>query len=102
MSPLETAKLLGAVAADASNLINVPLISLAASIFQQIVQQVQLVQDQKGQALVLIDLIRTVLFAIKNKLSELEKQELGIPNLMSQNIRKLERFVVQVLGQITA
>ena len=94
MSPLETAKILGAVAADASNLINVPLISLAASIFQQIVQQVELVQDQKEQALVFIDLIGRVLLAIENKLLELEKQGLEIPESMHRNIDRLEGFVL--------
>ncbi len=94
MSPLEIAQDISTVAADVCNLVNVPLISLAASIFQQIVQQVELVQDQKEQALVFIDLIGRVLLAIENKLLELEKQGLEIPESMHRNIDRLEGFVL--------
>ncbi|KAF8338280.1 kinase-like domain-containing protein [Cantharellus anzutake] len=85
-----------AVAVQACGLTHIPILSFAASIFKTTIDQVQFIQGQKEQALAIVDLIAMVLLSVNKKLSSLKEFGLEVPEVMLENINRLEQTLMEV------
>ncbi|KAF8338312.1 kinase-like domain-containing protein [Cantharellus anzutake] len=93
---LSIAHSVSVLAVQACSLTQVPLISFAASIFKATIEQIQFIQAQKEQAVAIVDLMAMVLLAVNKKLSKLEELELEVPELMQENISRLEQTLMDI------